>query len=135
MNEVVMSDFAYLQLQIWNGPLEEVLVDRVHPSPGGRRQGSTLGRGLIPTRGSQFSSRLAASWNLSSTSGGSPLLPRASSGRRTGRRAEATGAGPEKAADVAFSSHAAMGPVEDLKGPVNLLPVTPKQIHLSAVSL
>ncbi|KAG5212385.1 hypothetical protein JEQ12_014814 [Ovis aries] len=42
---------------------------------------------------------------------------------------------PEKAADVAFSSHAAMGPVEDLKGPVNLLPVTPKQIHLSAVSL
>lgn len=43
--------------------------------------------------------------------------------------------GPKKAADVALSSHAAMGPVEDLKRPVNLLPVTPKQILLSAVSL
>ena len=30
MNEVVMSDFAYLQLQIWNEPLEEVRKP-VHP--------------------------------------------------------------------------------------------------------
>lgn len=40
--------------------------------------------------------------------------------------------GHKKAADVALSSHAAMGPVEDLKCPINLL-VTPKQILLSAV--
>ena len=30
MNEVVMSNYAYLQLQIWNGPLEDIRKP-VHP--------------------------------------------------------------------------------------------------------